>query len=165
MSFLRQNTSSCSPIIKAECYKTLVLPIVEYAATIWDPHTHTTTSINKLKAVQLQAARFVYSDYKATSSTSAMVTQLQWPTLQQRRADAKTSMIYRFHYGLVDIPANIFQHPTALSTKGHSLKFMLPYCRTDVTYTDSAFPLWYSSVQPAAGCSRHSPVLGLAAHF
>jgi len=72
LSFLRRNISSCPPTIKAECYKTLVRPIVEYAATTWDPHT--TTNINKLEAVQRRAARFVYGDYKATSSTSAMVT-------------------------------------------------------------------------------------------
>ena len=38
-AFLRRNLSSCSKDVKAKCYKTLVRPQLEYAATTWDPHT------------------------------------------------------------------------------------------------------------------------------
>jgi len=69
-------------------------------------------------------------------------------------------MIYRIHNGLVDIPANIFLHPNALSTRGHSLKFMLPYCWTDV-YRFSFFPsgirLWNQCRKPSSQPHRWRP--------
>jgi hypothetical protein len=34
---LRSNISTCPSTIKAQCYFTLVRPIVEYASIIWDP--------------------------------------------------------------------------------------------------------------------------------
>jgi hypothetical protein len=43
---------------KAQCYQTLVRPLMEYACTIWDPHTK--ENINKLEAVQRRSARFEY---------------------------------------------------------------------------------------------------------
>ena len=37
-NFLRRNLSKCSSIVKASSYLTLVCPIMEYAASVWDPH-------------------------------------------------------------------------------------------------------------------------------
>lgn len=42
-AFLRRNISSCSKKVKAQCYPTVVRPNVEYAATVWDPHTKQNT--------------------------------------------------------------------------------------------------------------------------
>ena len=50
LAFLRRNLTSCPQDIKAQCYQTLVRPILEYAGTAWDPHTK--TNINQLEAVQ-----------------------------------------------------------------------------------------------------------------
>jgi hypothetical protein len=63
-------------------------------------------SINKVEAVQRRAARFATGDYQCTSSVTAMLQQLQWQTLQSRRAYAQTVMMYRIVYNLVDIPSN-----------------------------------------------------------
>jgi hypothetical protein len=41
LSFLRRNITSCPQDIKAQAYKTLVGPILEYAGTVWDQHTAT----------------------------------------------------------------------------------------------------------------------------
>ena len=38
-AFLSTNISSCPSKIKAQCYTTLVRPIMEYACIIWDPAT------------------------------------------------------------------------------------------------------------------------------
>ena len=37
LAFLRRNLTSCPPDVKAQSYKTLVRPILEYASTVWDP--------------------------------------------------------------------------------------------------------------------------------
>ena len=41
-------------------------PILEYASTVWDPHTN--VNINKLESVQRHAARFCLGDYSRYSS-------------------------------------------------------------------------------------------------
>ena len=71
---------------------TLVRPIVEYSSILWDPLT--SSNICKLEMVQRRYARFVCGDYRTTSSVTEMVNQLQWTTLQERRAQAKAVMIY-----------------------------------------------------------------------
>ena len=145
LAFLRRNLTSCPPDVKAQSYKTLVRPILEYASTVWDPHT--TTNINQIEAVQRRAARFVKGDYKTTSSTSQMMRDLGWPTLQDRRVNAKLVMVYRIVNHLIEIPSSSFFRPTNLSTRGHHLRFLIPFCRIDV-YQHSFFPsgirLWNS---------------------
>ena len=72
-AFLRRNLSTCPKEVKDACYKTFVRPQVNYAATVWDPHT--TENIKKV-AVLRRAARFVTGDYHFTSSVTAMTESL-----------------------------------------------------------------------------------------
>ena len=37
-NFLRRNLSNCSPSVKASAYLTIVRPVLEYAASVWDPY-------------------------------------------------------------------------------------------------------------------------------
>ena len=54
--FIRSNLYSCPPEnIKA--YVTLVRPCLEYACSVWDPHTQ--KHCQDIEGVQRQAARFV----------------------------------------------------------------------------------------------------------
>ena len=81
-AFLRRNLSSYSKPVKAQCYKSLVRPQLEYAATTWDPYTKTNSA--KVIAVQRQAAKFCFNDYRQTSSVSSMMQDLGWEQLQTR---------------------------------------------------------------------------------
>ena len=138
LAFLRRNISRCPSEIKAQCYTSLDRPVIEYAATVWDPYTARNTQ--QLEAVQRRSARFVTGDYKTTSSTSQMITNLGWSSLQQRRIEARLVMMYRITHDLVDIPAAQYLHPaTVMHIRGHSQRYMLPFCRTDV-YRHSFFP-------------------------
>ena len=101
-SFLQRNISQCPRKTKELCYNTLVRPLMEYATVIWDPFTE--SNIRKLEMVQRRSARMFFSDYRRTSSVSSMLQQLQWPTIQERRAQAKVTMMYRITYQLVDVP-------------------------------------------------------------
>ena len=143
LSFSRRNLTSCQQDIKAQSYKSLVRPILEYASTVWDPHT--ATDINQLEAVQRRAARFVKGDYKTTSSASQMINQLNWSTLQHRRSNAKLVMVYRIAHALIDIPTSKYFHRLTLGGHGYGHRFHLPYCRTDVlkhAFFPSAIRLW-----------------------
>ena len=101
-SFLQRNISQCPKKTKELCYRTLVRPLMEYATVIWDPFTE--ANIRNSEIVQRRSARMVCPDYQRTSSVLSMLQQLQWPTLQERRAQAKVTMMYRIVYQLVDVP-------------------------------------------------------------
>ena len=50
VSFLRRNLSTYAKDVKETCYKSLVRPQLEYAASVWDPHTK--SNINKVESVK-----------------------------------------------------------------------------------------------------------------
>ena len=57
LAFLWRNLRVQSKAVKEKAYKAFVRPVLEYAASVWDPYSQ--THIDKLKAVQRRAARFV----------------------------------------------------------------------------------------------------------
>ena len=93
LAFLRRNLHHCPRPTKSLCYLTLIRPLTEYSAVIWD--LHTAENIRKLEMIQRRAARMVYVDYQTTSSVSTMLNQLQWTTLQERRAQASPRFLCR----------------------------------------------------------------------
>ena len=62
--------------------KTNESQILDYAATVWNPHIQ--QDIDKLKAVQRQAARFILLCFHNNLSVSDVLKRLQWPSLEQR---------------------------------------------------------------------------------
>ena len=56
-AFLNRTFRHCNQKIKQATYTTYVRPIVEYAASTWDPHTK--RNIDKLEMVQRRGARYV----------------------------------------------------------------------------------------------------------
>ena len=143
LAFLRRNFASFPRDVKAQSYQALVRPILEYPSTSWDPYTK--SNIQQLEAIQRRAARFVTGDYRTTSSPSQMIADLGWEPLYQRRAYFKLVMVYPITCRLINIPAPLYLHPSALSTRGHTLCYMIPYCRTDVyrnSFSPSAIRLW-----------------------
>ena len=153
-AFLQRNFRSCPRHTKELCYKSLVRPVLEYACTVWDPFTQ--DNIRKLEMVQRRYARFIFNDHRRSSSVTTMLHQLQWPTLQERRAQFKVVMLYRVVHSLIDIP-QVYTCPSAVtSNRGHSQKFLVPYART-IGYQRTFFPdtirLWNGLSQDAISCT------------
>ena len=144
-AFLRRNLSSCPADVKSTCYKTLVRPQLEYAATVWDPWTQ--TDISKIEAVQRRAARFTLGDYRRTSSVSSMLHQLKWDDLITRRQQSKVTMLYRVIHQLVAISSASYLQPTGVRTGGNEMRFLVPLTSVN-SYKNSFFPstirLWNS---------------------
>ena len=154
-AFLQRNIRPCPRRVKELCYHTLLQPIMEYASIIWDPHTQ--ANIKKIEMVQRRYVRFIFNDHRRTSSVAAMLNQLKWPTLQERRAQAKMLMIYRITNSLVDIPQTLLTRSTCtLLHRGHSQKLMVPFART-LIFQRSFFPdstrLWNSLPQHTIDCT------------
>ena len=57
-NFLHQHLYSCSPAAKCRAFRSLVIPILEYASQVWNPHTQ--KYISQLEAIQLCAAHWIY---------------------------------------------------------------------------------------------------------
>ena len=53
------NLRNCPKNLKELSYKQFVVPVLEYAATIWDPYHQ--NDINKIEIIQNRAASFVLS--------------------------------------------------------------------------------------------------------
>ena len=69
----------------------LVRPILEYSSIVWDPYSKQT--VNELEMVQRRAARFVVGNYSYHASPTAMIKELGWQSLVERRA--KAVMMYK----------------------------------------------------------------------
>ena len=102
--FLYRNLRQCPAHIKAICYKSMVRPILEYASSVWDPHT--TANIQKLESVQRRAARFCLNDHSHYSSVTNMLLLLNLPSLQSRRKSTKLMTMYKIINGNLHIPSN-----------------------------------------------------------
>ena len=110
--------------MKVRCYTVLVHPLVEYASTVWSPHT--AANINKIEQVQRRAARFVNNDFRRQSSITEMLQKLKWDSLQDRRARSQLVMLYKIQYQLVAIPDATYLVPFTRSTRGHGWWHTLP---------------------------------------
>ena len=62
LNFLRRNLSKCSINVKENAYLTIVRPLLEYAACVWDPYQE--YLLYDLEKIQRRAARWVLSNYK-----------------------------------------------------------------------------------------------------
>jgi len=89
LGFLNRNLKFCPLHIKESCYKSLVIPILEYACTIWNPHTR--KDILNLEKIQRWASRFVTNRYSCVTN---LINNLGWESLQSRRSHLKVAMIY-----------------------------------------------------------------------
>jgi hypothetical protein len=123
LGFLRRNIKECTTTVKDASYKAMVRPILENAATVWDPTQ--TTHIKKLEQVQRRAARFVCNDYSTMTPgcVTNMISDLKWESLESRRRNIRLCMMYKIQNGLIDIPAETYFKKNDFRTRGQHRLF------------------------------------------
>ena len=94
LNFIWRNLSKCSTEVKSTAYFTLVRPIMEYAASVWDPHQQ--YLIDSIEKIQRRAARWVLYDYRQQSTCLTSYTGLY--TLQLRCYVSRLSQIHKIVY-------------------------------------------------------------------
>ena len=142
--FLHRNISSCPTRIKLNCYKSLVRPILEYAAVVWAPHT--LSAITSIEKIQRYATRFICGDYSRYSSVTEMLQSLSLPTLSQHRDIAKVIFLYKILHQAVDVSVpDYYIIPISWNTRGHSSRFIQLQTNIDAykySFYPSAIRLW-----------------------
>ncbi len=126
--------------MKEMAYKSLVRPILEYSSCVWDPDSNIQT--RKLEQTQRRAARFCLNNYKRTSSVSAMLNQLAWLPLADRRKQARLTMLYKIQHEEVAIDIINYLAPKnhiAATRTENSQAFHIPRSSRDYHRT-SFFP-------------------------
>ena len=136
LGFLRRNLRHSSTKFKATAYTSLVRSTLEYSSVVWDPYQ--VTDIDKLEKVQKRAARFVKKDYGRYSSVSAMMQDLKWDTLENRRSDSRLTLMYKIRNGKVAIPADDYTKLNPRPKKNSQT--LLVYSPQRDEYKNSFFP-------------------------
>ena len=140
LNFIKRNLSKCSTEVKSTAYLTLVRPIMEYAACVWDPYQKYLT--DNIEKIQRWAARWVLSNYRQQSSATDMLHQLQWPSLQQRQYTSRLSQFHKIvhHHTTTAIYMPSYFLPTSYPTRQlHMYGFIIPSIST-TSYQQSFFP-------------------------
>jgi hypothetical protein len=101
IGFLKRNLKHCPQDCRRSAYLALVRSVLEYGSVVWDPYY--VKDINRLEKVQRQAARFISGDYKSRDSgcVTQMLSDLDLPSLQDRRRTIRLTFFYKVVEGLV----------------------------------------------------------------
>ena len=150
LGFLRRNLKTNNKQTKTNAYFTLVRPHLEYCSSVWNPHAVEQT--NSIEKVQRRAARYVMNNYQQRSSVTAMIEELEWPSLERRRTTGQLTMLYKIINNTVDIPTTpYFTYNRSRTRANHIHKINHIGTKTD-TFKYSFFPrtvpLW--NMLPAA---------------
>ena len=132
-------------MVKEACYKSMVRPcnfrILKYSVVpIYKEN------ILMIESIQRRAVRFVTSTYNQTSSVTAMLFRLGWPSLEQRREIAKATMMYKIlcniykQFHLTSTGTYYYLHKRPLTTISSS-------CSTRERLSLFIHPIGYKTVE------------------
>ena len=131
IGFLKRNLNISNKVIKECSYKTLVRPSLEYASAALDPYNM--CDIRKLDMVQRRAARYTLNRYHNTSSVTDMIEQLGWESLQDRRKNARLTMMYKLRNNKTKVETTEKLIPSCRQTRNNNTEAMqIPSCRTSI---------------------------------
>ena len=125
----------CKPETIITLYKSQVLPIVDYACVVWDPHLKKDQYL--LESVQTFALRMASRSWRVNAEE--LNSQFQLPTLTSRRSYLKLLMTFKFLNGLLYCPPDLFVFNASPNTRvSHSSQLVVPFTKT-AAYFNSFF--------------------------
>ena len=166
-AFLQRKIHACPRQTKVLCYKALVRPVMEYMPAQSGTLTHRKTSLS-WRWFQRKYARFIFNNFQRTSSVSTMLNHLQWPSLQERRAQYKVVMVYLLCQQSSRYPANILPSCTSCNIKRIHPKVCHPF-RKNLCFPAIFLPRFHWPMEFAAPgdswlCNSRSVSTRCAAH-
>ena len=131
LHFVMRNLKFASPEVKNMAYKSLVLPSLEYACSVWDPYHN--YLIKKLESVQRKAARYVCMRHNYRDSVTEMLNELRWSSLENRRKCFRIVAMYKIYCrytAYLELSENI-SPPHYISRNDHKFKIACISVSTD----------------------------------
>lgn len=127
VGFIRRTIPPSLKHLRDKAYKTLARPVLEYASTVWDSYL-TSTQTKQLEDVQRRGARMVNNIPRTdhVTSTTALINNLEWETLSERRAKRRLGIFRAMHFGEVATNVTDFLQPQT-STVGYSRRHHQQY--------------------------------------
>jgi len=131
-------TQNCSRPLKDLSYRQFILPVLEYAAAIWD--SYHLTDINKIEMIQHRAARFVLNRpwrRNMQDSITEMLTSLEWPPLKLCRKCGRLTLLYKIIHNLIEIPSSYLPtlSPVTITRSNHDQKFLHYHTSIDIHFS------------------------------
>ena len=98
----------------------------------WDPFLK--KDISALERDQRKAARFYSQNYNRYAIVTDMIKDLGWDTLEMRRRQFRSTLMYKLTHGDVDIDSReyLIQHSESRTRGSHQFKFRVPYANKDI---------------------------------
>ena len=117
-----RNVGYCPRKSRTLAYCSLVGPKLEYCASVRDPHQQ--QDIESLEKVNRRATRVVYNKSwrDRNVSPTALLKELGWPPLEERRHTQRLCMMYKIVHGLVAVPPTRLVKPNR-QLRGHRYKY------------------------------------------
>ena len=102
-------------------------------------HTCMVGDIQQLEKVQRTAARFVFRDYKYTTSVTGLLERLQWSLLSTRRTNYRLTLFYKAVHDQAGISLHHLQKPLRNTRSAYDTTFIALSARKH-PYLFSIFP-------------------------
>ena len=134
-------TANHDPLAQALAFTSL-----EYCVTAWDPYLE--KDKHALEMVNRRGARTVFNTgwRQSDVSPSALIKEIGWQTLAQRREEQRLCMMYKIAGGLIAIPPTRLQQPTRTTRiRGHPKKFNVVVSTSDSvrnSFYQKSIPQW-----------------------
>ena len=135
--------SHCGKDAFVRLYRSLVLPILDYASIVWDPHL--VKDIKQLESVQTFACRLATRSWSASSHVLLQLCHLV--PLSVRRSVSKLTFLYKCVSNLTFVRNDILLHRVSGSRRLHNLQLICPFSKTNsfkYSYFCSVIVVWNS---------------------
>ena len=122
VGFLYRNFGRADSSSLLQLYKSLVLPILDYCSSVWDPHL--LTDIKSLESVQSFATKIITKSWQ--SSAESRISSLNLQTLFNRRRRQKVQLCFRILSDHSIVPSSFFTphpHPNLRHTNSRPLYY------------------------------------------
>lgn len=126
LCFLRHKLKKAPANVKLLAYTSIIRPRLEYACTVWDPHTK--SNITALEMIQRKSVRFIFSKYRPSDSPTRLMEEHGIPTLQARRQIQRLKFLFLLKNNKLSLKPEEFLQPlTSRQTRHRHLESLTPY--------------------------------------
>ena len=98
LGLVHQTVGSSNPDAFSTLYKSLVRPVLEYAAPAWNPYL--AKDVLVLERVQRRASRLALGQKRSEMEYEDRLRKLKWPTLETRRLFLSLVECYKIVFGM-----------------------------------------------------------------